>query len=333
MTVRGIAKEAGVSIATVSRILNGDYSRVSSDTLDRVQGVIKKHNYVLKKKAPRKRSERFILVVPSVNHMFFSEVVKAAGKYALAKGHEMILYSIDNSFETRDLIISRIAASDVEWILYMGISQEDQESLLPLLSADKKIVFLDNIAYQNGISASVIADGEDAMFQLTNHYISKGHRQIAYITGTKEARFNNERHKGYTRALLSHNLVVDPELTRFGDFSFSEGYECAKSLLSFSQEFSAIICENDMMALGAMKAIHEHGLKIPHDISLSGFDDTYLADKVDPPLTTIRQPLDTIIEESFSLLGRMSSGDKMHNYIVKIPCQIIERKSIASVED
>lgn len=332
MTVREIAKEAEVSIATVSRILNGDYSRVSTETLNRVQAVIKKHNYVLKKKTPKKKPKRFILVVPSASHMFFSNVVKAAGKYALANNLEMILYSIDDSLETRDLIINRIVSSDIEWVLYMGISQNTQDSIIPLISTTKKIVFLDNIDYQNGISASVIADGEDAMFQLTEYYIRKGHRHIAYITGTKEARFNNERHKGYARALLCHNLMVDPELTRFGDFSFDEGYECAKSLLSLDQKFSALICENDIMALGAMKAINELGLKIPEDVSLSGFDDMYIADKVSPTLTTIRQPLDAIIEESFSLLNRMSSGEKMSNYIVKMPCEIIERESIASVE-
>lgn len=328
MTVRDIAKEANVSIATVSRIINGDFSRVSAVTKDRVLDIVRRSNYVPKKNSVKNSLKRFILVVPSIDHMFFSVVAKEASGYALRNNLEMVLYSIDNSVDSRDDIIKRIACSDIDWILYMGISSGDQDSIISLLPPEKKIVFLDNILYKDGIPASVIADGEEAMFALTEYYIGKGHRSIAYITGTKDSRFNNERHKGYARALFNHNIIVNPELTRFGDFSFESGYECMDKLFSLGYGFSAVICENDMMALGAMKSIHEHGLSVPDDISISGFDDTYIADKLSPALTTIRQPLAEIIEKSFSLLSRMSSGEQISNYIIKLPCRIIERESV-----
>lgn len=328
MTVRDIAKEANVSIATVSRVINGDYSRVSSATKDKILDIVNKNNYVPKKSSARNTVKRFILVVPSIEHMFFSSVAKEAGHYALEHNFEMVLYSIDNSAENRDSIIKRIASSDIDWILYMGISNRDQDFILKTIPEGKKIVFLDNILYKEGIPASVIADGEEAMYEMTEYFISKGHRSIAYITGTKDSRFNNERHKGYARALFDHNIIVNPELTRFGDFSYEGGYACMEKLFSLKYMFSAVICENDIMALGAMKSIHEHGLSVPDDISVSGFDDTYIADKISPTLTTIRQPLYEIIKKSFELLSRMSNGEQISNYIVKLPCKIIERESV-----
>ncbi len=331
MTIRDIAAAADVSIATVSRVLNNDFSSVSEETKNRIIGIAKKNKYVLKKKVHKTISRKVALVVPEINQMFFSSVINEAAKYCLCNGHELILFCSENDHKSQMVVDALVDSNEIEWVLYMGYSTLYQNLINRLIEANKKVVLLDNIAYDDGIPVAVFVDGECGMYQITNHLYEMGHRNIAYISGSKQAKFNNNRHIGYTRALLEKNIIVDPILTRFGYFTFDSGYECAKDLLKLGKNFTAVVCENDLIAYGAIKAFSEEGLQVPEDISVTGFDDMECSRYLLPGLTTVQQPMEEIINKSFEILQGLSKGEILSNCYIKFATKIVKRGSVKDI--
>lgn len=332
MTIRDIAAEASVSIATVSRVLNNDFSSVSEETRDKVLEIARRNNYVLPKKRKIDSSARVALIVPQIQHMFFSQMIEAVSSYCFEAGYELCLFSGEGDPEKHKDIIETLAkCQDIQWVLYMGISSEETKQLERLCDSGKKVVLLDNIVYANAFPVAVSVDGEKAMYDLTRMLQDYGHRDIAYITGSKQAKFNNNRHVGYSRAMFERNLPVDPILTRFGTFSFESGVECTDYLISTGKKFTAIVCENDLIAYGAIHRLQESGLSVPGDVSVTGFDDMEFSSYMSPSITTVRQPVAEIVAKSFELLESMSNGTLISNCFIRFPGQIIERDSVRDI--
>lgn len=330
MTIREIAAKANVSIATVSRVLNNDFSAVGEDKKVIIQDIAKKNGYVPKNKA-KKEEKKVALVIPEVEHMFFAKVIRQIDEYCLENGLNLSLYCSDNDSKSQNIIDILVADTDIEWILYMGFSVYENNWMNRLFANGKKVVLLDNIDYDDGIPVAVFVDGEKGMYQITSYLCDMGHKNIAYFTGSKQAKFNNNRHVGYSRALFERNITVDPELTRFGYFTFESGYSCAKDLLAIGKPFSAVVCENDMIACGAIKAFSEAGLRVPDDVSITGFDDTEFSRYMIPALTTVRQPMSEIVEKAFELLQRMSKGESLSNCYIRLAPELVIRDSVKKI--
>lgn len=337
MTIREIAQESEVSITTVSRIINNDFSSVSDNTRKRVQEVIRKNRYVAGQKAKIKTKstscskKRIALIIPEVSQMFFSSIIDEAERQCTGRNKELILCCSRNSIDLEKEHVQYLIDHDVEGILYMSTSTCNENYFGDLKRAGKKFVVLDNNFTDFSLPGAVFVDGEAGIYEMTNYLLRNGHQNIAYFSGVAHCKFNNRRHQGYTRALLEHNIAVDPWLTIFGDFTWASGMESVEKLLRKKKDVTAIICENDLIACGAISELKKHGLSVPDDVSVTGFDNMSISKILVPALTTVDQHIELIVEKAMDLLDQMNRNQGMETNIEKITPDIIYRDSVRCI--
>jgi DNA-binding LacI/PurR family transcriptional regulator len=189
------------------------------------------------------------------------------------------------------------------------------------------IVLLNN-QHPSQFAHSVMIANVQASLDATRHLIGLGHRRIAYLGDRYGHQSDTERFSGYRQALEEAGLPFEPELVTHGDGK-PEGAEAAVTdLLASPQPPTAVFCYNDMSALGAMRQIRNHGLRIPSDISVVGFDDLYISQYLDPPLTTVRQPMRQMGRMAMETLLKIFAGAGS-GHDLKVPGELIVRQSTA----
>lgn len=336
-TIREIAKEAGVSITTVSKLINGEEISISKDTRERVLETVKKYNYVGNTGAKRKKSSseknQIAIVIPELKQMFFAEILEQVEKYCDESGNNLIVCSSRNDFEREKQHIADLIKMGIKGIVYMSVSSTTENCYEDLKKAKIPFVVLDSNLIEYNVPAIAFVDGENGMYSAAKYLIECGHQDIAYITGVRHAKFNNSRHQGYVRALLESGLPVNPQLTAFGNYTYESGGEKAAWLLEHRVEFTALLCENDLIAIGAMRKLEEHGLRVPDDISIIGFDDIYINEMIRPQLTSVNQNLHVIAKEAVDMLIRLADGEVLDNTVVKVTPRLILRNSVKIIEN
>ena len=293
LTLEDIAQKSGVSRSTVSRVINGD-QKVSSKTRERVNAVIQHYNFqpnlAARGLASRKTGILGLVIPEQVSKLFsdpyFAQLIHGVTAACNEKKYTVMLWLAEPEFE-RSTITQILHNGLIDGVIVTSMIMDDPivqslyESEMPFVlvgrhpKLDVNYVDVDNI--QGGMDA-------------TAHLLHRGRRRVATITGPLNMIAGNDRYLGYLKAYQQFGIEADPSLKVEGSFTESSGYECMKKLLPLKPD--AVFAASDMMAIGALQALREAGLRVPEDISIVGFDDIQIAGQVAPPLTSIRQPSD-----------------------------------------
>ncbi|NLB90039.1 MAG: LacI family transcriptional regulator [Clostridiales bacterium] len=303
-TIKDISAKANVSIATVSKVLNGDYSKVSVKTKERILKIADELDYRPNMLARGLASQKFSMVgviIPDISNPYYGEMVRGMIDEATLYDFRVMISNTDNLHQRQLSAIQTMAEYNAAGIVLVG-GGENIDSILEMIKRIRIPYVLTEI-HGNNIDYSVYVDDFGGSYNATTHFIASGHKNIAYISGFPSPNHpNDQRGLGYTAALEKHQIAVSPFLFESGSFTFEAGYKATIRLLNRNMPFTAILCGNDLIAMGALKAIKEHHLKVPDDISLIGFDDVYLSTIVEPNLTSVHQPAYEIGMSSIQML-------------------------------
>lgn len=330
-TIIDVARRAGVSIKTVSRVMNKEPT-VHADTRARVQEAVVALNYRPQLSARSLAGAKSFLIGllyydPSA--AFVAGVQQGATLSCREAGRHLVVESVqENGAHVHAQIESMLAALRPDGMI-LTPPLSDDPAILETLHASRVPCVLISPGEGHGM-ASVCMDDTLAAEELTNLLISLGHRHIAFIEGDQAA--SDRRRAGYERALKAHRIAVDPALIMPGTFEFESGVAAAQKLFALPEPPTAIFAANDDMALGALTAAQRLGIAVPHDVAIAGFDDSQTATLVWPELTTVRQPLKEMamaaVEMLLSDAARIEPGQPAPVRV--LPHEVIVRGSTAA---
>ncbi len=313
-TIRDVAEKAGVSITTVSHVIN-ESRFVSDAAMRRVRRAMKELNYrpnAVARSLRRKYTHTLGLVLPDISNPFFAEVARGIETYAFQHGYTVIFGSSDDDLKQEHAYLRVFIEKQVDGIIYVAAG-ESAQNIQPLLGRHLPLVVVDR-DFKKVEADYVVADNRRGGYLATSHLIELGHRVIACIAGPSTVTPSAERVTGYRDALDEHSLPFDSRLIRRGDFGAASGFEATRYFLSRRgpNRPTAIFACNDMMALGALGALHQAGQHVPDDVAVIGFDDIVLASYTAPPLTTIQQPKYEMGELAAKILIDRIQSDEAH---------------------
>ncbi|MFO7274322.1 MAG: LacI family DNA-binding transcriptional regulator [Bacillota bacterium] len=290
MTIRDVARRAGVGVATVSRVLNGK-GYVKAETRQRVLAAAEELGYVpsqLARGLVRRLSGTVGLVVPDITNPFFPLITRGVEDAASEAGYTVFLCNADNDPELEAQDVRKLRERRVDGVIFVGTS-ERRELVDQLLADDIPVVVMDRQVNHTEVDM-VLVDNLAGARAAVRHLMELGHRRIAHAAGPPSTRTGQDRCQGYRQALEEAGIPYDPACVVWGDFTFESGIRAGQVLLGRSPQPTAVFAGNDLIALGVIRAAEEAGLSVPDDLSVVGFDDIQMAALVCPGLTTVRQP-------------------------------------------
>lgn len=313
--IKDVAAKAGVSVATVSRVINHN-PNVKTYLRERVLCAIEEIGYQPSGIARSMRNQSLAvvgLIISDIQNPFFTSLVRAVEDTALANGYTVLLCNSDEDPKKEQLYIEVMARERVAGIIIIPAQSECCPSLknlkIPIVVVDRKL--------QKFPGDSVLLDNVYGSKQATEHLIKLGHKRIGLVSAPTNISVGADRLLGYQKALREHGIDADGSLVRVGNFKESGGYQAAKELLELDHRPTAIFSVNNLMTQGALRAVYEKKLKIPDDISFIGFDDMPWLTLITPPITAVRQPVYKMGAEAAMLLF-----DRLNNGIDKSPVRI-----------
>ena len=292
ITMDEIAKLAGVSKATVSRVLNDSECGGGEQTRVRVKKIAEELGYSVEQTEKKNISfTRYIaLILPDITNPFFADLAKSVEDSLRRKGYSLVLANTDFSEDNEAAQIRELMVKRLEGILLVpsGIRAREEHDLprryqIPMVLLDRKLEGISDIpgVYSNNEYASVIS---------CEHLIRKGARDIVFISGPLNVSTSIERFEGYKAVLAQHSIPFRPEMCRHGSYTVESGYNAVLELERSGISYSAILAANDLMALGALKAVREFGYRVPEDVQIIGFDNIEFSQYCEPSLSTMQQP-------------------------------------------
>jgi LacI family transcriptional regulator len=329
-TIREIAELAGVSIATVSRVVNGRED-VSPETRELVQRVVRERGYTANRNARGLSAGKTGLIgatVPMLHHAYFSYILAGAAEGLYEQDMRLVLSPTMHEHHREVSLLERLMHGTTDGALII-LPEESSDELELLLNHGYRFVVIDPLLPLNeripAVSAAHAAGADQAM----KHLLSLGHTRIAAITGPRGWKATEDRRRGYYAALAAAGIMPDPELEVESNFEIGGGAVAAEQLLALPKPPTAIFCFNDNMAVGAMQTARVRGVGIPEDLSIVGFDDLEEAEIVTPALTTIRQPLAEMGRIAVSLLMRLLDNQRLEALHVELGTRLVVRDSTA----
>lgn len=294
MTIVDIAKKAGVSCATVSRVINNT-APVKDETREKIQAVIDKYKYKphsLVKNGERTAMNTIAIVVPDIANPFFADVIKGINDVAEEYKFNAILYDTDENLEKEIFILKKLKTMNIKGIIISPTTDTidfNGEYLKILESVGIPICLVDRDVKLSNFDA-VFIDNVKGAYEATQALINEGHRDIAIIAGPKSSKPGRDRLRGYKKAFLMNDLEINEDLIFYGDYREESGYDLTNKILDFKKRPTAIFSCNNLMALGSLKSIMEHGLKIPDDISFFIFDEVEILNILGMNISYVYRP-------------------------------------------
>ena len=314
MTIKEIAEMANVSSATVSKILNGKDKYISEATRQRVLEIVEREGYIpnaIAKSLKMKSTKTLGIIIPDVMNLFFSELARGIEDAAERKGYSVILCNSDNKEAKEERYIQVLQEKMVDGIILTASEKSVSKSLkrrnTPMVLLDREILIDDKVG-------RIVVDNEEGAYTSTSYLIDKGCKNIGVISSDNINKSSGQRLKGYERAILESGMKYDENKIFLQNYTIDTGYEGTLTLLDRT-EIDGICCGNDLIAIGAIKALKEKGINVPGEVKIIGFDDIHISQYLDPPLTTMRQPIYEMGEEA-----------------VKMLISIIEKKDVGTVK-
>ena len=290
VTLRDIAKEAGVSTTTISRALNNKPD-VSSKTKDKIIKIAKNLGYtpnLLAKSLRSKKSKTIGVVLADISNPFFSAVAKGVENAARKKSYSIILCNTDEEYEKEEEALQVLVEKRVDGLLITPVQKEYKDILR--IKEQKIPLVLVGRHFDTIGTNSVVSDDSLGGFLATEYLIKKGHRKILYISGPLHISSASERLNGYKEALKKYKISFKKKLVRGYTAKMDEAYMLMRKLLKEKLDFTAIFTFSDFLAFGIMKALREEKLKIPDDVAVVGYDDIEFSSILEIPLTTVHMP-------------------------------------------
>lgn len=304
MTIKNIAKLAGFSSATVSKILNGKDQHISEETRKRVLEVVEREGYIpngIAKSLRMKNTKTLGIIMPDVMNLFFAELARGVEDAAEKRGYSVILCNTDNKESKEERYIQILQEKMVDGIILTASESSTSKTLercnIPIVLVDRDI----DVEKKVG---RITVNNEEGGYMATSFLINKGCKKIGFISSSKNNKPSAERLKGYKRSLAENGIKLQEELIYFDSFKTETGYNGTLSIIE-KLKVDGIFCGNDSIAMGSLKALKEKGIKVPKDIKIIGFDNISFCEFVDPPLTTIKQPIYEIGEGAVDILVSM----------------------------
>ncbi len=321
-TIRDVAKEAGVSVATVSRVLNNS-GYVNEDTRKRVMDAIEKLNYkpnAVARSLFKKQSKMIGLIVPDITNPFFPQLARAVEDVTKQAGYTLVLCNSDNQIDKEQEYIEVLKQKYIDGFIIVTstLKQEHIEGLgVPIVALDRAID--DSTPY-------VGVDNYEGAKMATRFLLNKGCKKIAHVRGSIGILTADERCRGYIDELQNLSLF-NPELIVNGDFQIQKTKQAMIELLTIYPDIDGVFAGNDIMAIGVLKAAEEVGKKIPEQLSVIGFDGIALSEITTPELTTMSQPIYEIGSTAAKMLLGIIEEKPLPKSTYTFPVRLVERKS------
>jgi LacI family transcriptional regulator len=326
ITIKDIAKIAGVSHTTVSRALN-DSSLISEKTKVKIRKIADEYNYTANTSAKSLKLNRsfnigifFTSIKEGTSSDFFHKAIIGANKSIGDEFNLVVKENIKKDY-------SKINKQKYDGVVLVSQSEDDQELVdhiikenIPLVVANRKI--------KNDTISSFLSDDLEGSYTAVKELIKNGHERIGIILGQSGYKSSRIRYEGYERALKESNLKTNQTYVIEGNYTIKSGYDAMKEILSLNEKPTAIFCSNDEMAIGAIKACNEHGVKIPDDLSLIGYDAIEMGLYTTPTLSTVNRHIEEITAMATSHLLDEINGTEVEQSVNYYPVNMILRESI-----
>lgn len=343
-TIYEVAKLAGVSPGTVSNVLNHS-GKVAKDTEERILQVIQELNYVPNKMAQglkTNNSKNIFVIAEDIRAFPAPNIIDGISEYSYETGYNLTLYNLrihpkvrgfnysdfagsEAFHEAIDTAVQQARAINASGVLYVSIYPRDIENILP----DMGIPYAFCYSYSHGDQFCVNCDDFGGGKMATNYLISMGHRKIGLICGVFDSLPTHKRLLGYQTALMEHNLPHIPKYVQAGaSWSYEDGYQSCKELLSLPDPPTAIFAMSDVMAQGAIHAAQDMGLRVPEDLSVHGYDRIEYLEYTRPALTTIEMPLKEIGRKGAEVIIKLIEKKPPRNHSILVGCSHVARGSV-----
>lgn len=332
LTIQDVAKAAGVSVSTVSRVLNNK-DDVAPDTYAKVQQVIRELGYTssLAARSMRSRKTNVIgLVVPDLEQAFSIQIVKGVNRSIQTLGYDLLVYtggnfSRDTWAAREQQYVSLLNGSIADGTIVVTPTASHFSTHFPLIAVDPH---LDTTEFP-----AIISTNRDGALAAMEYLISIGHKRIGFIGGRPDLISATRRLLGYKDGLQQAGLLCDPELIQIGDFTQETGYKCAQKLLVLPNRPTAIFAANDKSAIGVIEAAQDIGLQVPNDLSVVGFDNIEEAAYVQGGLTTVDQSIDQMGYIAAEMLVKLIQGIALDDNLYKIPTRLVVRGTCQAITE
>ncbi|QYR23568.1 LacI family transcriptional regulator [Paenibacillus sp. sptzw28] len=332
--IKDVAKKAGVSVTTVSRVLNGE-KYVKDDLKLRVNRAIEELGYVpsqIARSLVSRKTNLIGVIVPDITSNFYSTILSSIEETASSNGYNLLVCNISEDIDKEFKYLTIFKEMRVEGIVIMH--EKINEEIRTFINKLNVPVIFSSVKPMDQEFISVIIDDYQAAYEATEHLIGLGHERIGFIGGDmRDITSGQNRYSGYRNALTDHKLKIVYEWIRFGDYKVQSGYDMMREILRGKQLPTAVFAVSDDMAVGAMNCIYDHKLQVPGDISVVGFDGSQLTELVRPRLSSMEQPIYEMgsvtvgtLLKLISAEGEYDSGGDIimkHRFIARDSCRRI----------
>ncbi|MCT8977519.1 LacI family transcriptional regulator [Clostridium sp. CX1] len=328
VTMLDIAKQAGVSKATVSMVLNKRDESISDETKNKILNLAKELNYIpnsLARGLSTKKTRTIGIVLPDITNPFFSSIARAIEDSASSSGYNVIFCNTDNEMGKEQEYIKLLISKLVDGVIF-ATGGESCSSVNMLKHNSVPFVLVDRYIDGYEKEYGVYSLNQEGVMEGIDYLHSIGSRKIAFVKGNENLQISNERLKGYKKAMDKY-CIYDKNLIFSGDFTIEGGINATKQILDHIGNIDAIFYSNDMMALGGMKVLLRNGLKIPEDVKIMGFDNIDICEIFEPELTTIAQPIYDMGKEACNLLIDIIDNKDIEKKQVYFKTSLVIRKT------
>ncbi|SNY20723.1 transcriptional regulator, LacI family [Orenia metallireducens] len=335
MKIKDIAKLAGVSIATVSRVVN-DKPGVRDEVREKVKEVIKEHEYkpnLIARGLSSKKSNIIGLLLPKFT-AYYTEQVDAIINYCNQKGYRVMITSSVGRFEGELKNLNMLYKSQVEGILYfVGKMTEEKKENIEKINKEIPVVLLDQAIEELSIPA-VLPDNYGGAVKAMNYLVNSGHKKIAFIKAPYYDLEGEKRYRAYQDIMKRNNFEIKEGYVQGSDYSIESGYKAMENILSKSDQMpTAVLASNDGTAIGAINYLREEGIEVPEDISVMGIDDIEIAKHFIPKLTTVKQDLYYVGDEAIKLLFDYIDNKDLKAKKLIVEQELVIRDSVRNLND
>ena len=328
VTISDIAAKAGVSVPTVSRVLNGR-SDVAPQTRQRVEHLLREHGYQRRGSRPAERAWLIDVVFDDLDSPWAVEIIRGAEGAAHDAGAATVVSAIHGHERSARQWLENLRTRDSDGVVL--VTSELEPSLqVELRRLHVRTVVVDPAGLPDFNVPTIGATNWAGGLRATEHLTGLGHRRIAHVAGRPGLSCSRARLDGYRAGLEAAGVPVDPALVVEGDFSYESGFRAADLLLRRAERPTALFAASDQMALGAYEAARRLGLRVPEDVSIVGFDDLPQTSWSSPPLTTVRQPLAEMGMLAVRTVLRLVNGERLESPRVELATQLVVRDSTAA---
>ncbi|MBM4338756.1 MAG: LacI family transcriptional regulator [Deltaproteobacteria bacterium] len=330
-TIKDVAKQVGVSTATVSHVINKTRF-VSGEITERVLQVIRDLNYqpnAIARSLVKRKTHTIGIIISDILNPFYTAIVRGIEDVTYKSGYNVMLCNTDEDVEKEVLYIQVLLEKRIDGLV---LSSAFQNGIHPLASQLKKIPLVSIVRKIKGVTSDgVFGDNAGGAYQAIEHFIQLGHRRVGIISGPLGLSSGAERLEGYKKALADHQIPIEEHWIKLGDFKKESGYSLTKKLFQEKHLFTALFVVNNQMTIGALNALTELGVRIPEDLSLISFDDMEWYSLINPSLTTIEQSPYLLGKTAGEMLLQKINHKRRNSKKVVIPSRLIIRNSTAGI--